>query len=203
MSGAGAERALPAARPALAGGGRLGGRPRRASSAWAIWPRAARPRSTSPEAAIVARLVRLGEPRPKELLPRKEAAAAPGPRRPPPPRSSPPPATPAAPAPRPGRPRRAPATPAPADGPAAPRPGRGGSPASSRGMKQERRRGRPRRRPAGRLRGEGDQYLAQVVRALRRSYGVPSTIGEQERLYLRRTSSSSSSPTAACSGTSS
>jgi colicin import membrane protein/protein TonB len=33
----------------------------------------------------------------------------------------------------------------------------------------------------------GDQYLAQVVRALRQNYRVPSTIGEKERLFLKGT----------------
>ena len=33
--------------------------------------------------------------------------------------------------------------------------------------------------------GEGDQYLAQIDRALHANYVVPSTIPERERLYLQ------------------
>jgi colicin import membrane protein/protein TonB len=55
-------------------------------------------------------------------------------------------------------------------------------------MKQELAEGSPDGDPLGDS-GEavGDQYLAQVVRALRRNYRVPSTIGEKERLYLQGT----------------
>jgi colicin import membrane protein/protein TonB len=55
-------------------------------------------------------------------------------------------------------------------------------------MKQELAAGSPDGDPLGdSSEAVGDQYLAQVVRALRRNYRVPSTIGEKERLYLQGT----------------
>ena len=139
---------------------------------------------------IMARLVRLGEPRPKELLPRKEEPppSEPGPEAAP---AAAPPA-PAAPAARPG-----PAAKAVAATKAPPRPAKertgaasGGRRLSSvlSGMKQELAAGSPDGDPLGdSSEAIGDQYLAQVVRALRQNYRVPSTIGEQERLYLKGT----------------
>ena len=35
--------------------------------------------------------------------------------------------------------------------------------------------------------GEGDRYLALVVRALHSNYRVPATISERDRLYLKAT----------------
>ena len=35
--------------------------------------------------------------------------------------------------------------------------------------------------------GEGDQYLALVVRSLRESYVLPSTISERDRVHLKAT----------------
>jgi colicin import membrane protein len=136
---------------------------------------------------ITARLVRLGEARPKELLPRKEPeapAAEAGP-------EAAPVAAPA-PAPRPGPAARAVATPRPTASPPAER---AGGPRSGRrlssvlsGMKQELAAGSPDGDPLGdSSEAVGDQYLAQVVRALRRNYRVPSTIGEKERLFLQGT----------------
>ena len=145
------------------------------------------PQVDSGQRPIVARLVRLGEARARELLPRKEA--------PPPaeagPEAAPVPAPPAAPAPRPGPAAKAVPTPRPTAKPAAER---GGAPAGRRlssvlsGMKQELAAGSPDGDPLGdSSEAEGDQYLAQVVRALRRNYRVPSTVGEKERLYLQGT----------------
>lgn len=137
------------------------------------------------QAPITARLVRLGEARPKELLPRKEPEPAPAETA-----AEAAPVTAPAPAPSPGRP----ATPV-ARPPARPAAERGGGPKDGRrlssvlsGMKQELAAGSPDGDPLGdSSEALGDQYLAQVVRALRRNYRVPSTIGEKERLYLQGT----------------
>jgi colicin import membrane protein/protein TonB len=135
---------------------------------------------------ITARLVRLGEPRPRQLLPRKEE---------PPPGAEqgtePTPAAPA-PAPRPGPAAAAVATPRATTRPVAERTGgaRNGRRLSSvlSGMKKELAEGSPDGDPLGdSSEAVGDQYLAQVVRALRQNYRVPSTIGEKERLYLQGT----------------
>jgi colicin import membrane protein/protein TonB len=135
---------------------------------------------------ITARLVRLGDPRPKELLPRKEAPSPAGPE-----------AAPVAPAPTPAAPaakagptaRPVPATKA-APKQAAEKAGGSGRRLGSllAGMKQELAAGSPEGDPLGdSSEAVGDQYLAQVVRALRQNYRVPSTIGEKERLYLQGT----------------
>ena len=137
---------------------------------------------------ITARLVRLGEPRPKELLPRKEQPPAPEPG----PEAAPVAAAPAPPAAKPG-----PAAKAVAATAATPRPVKertagatGGRRLGSvlAGMKQELAAGSPEGDPLGdSSEAIGDQYLAQVVRALRQNYRVPSTIGEKERLFLKGT----------------
>jgi colicin import membrane protein/protein TonB len=137
---------------------------------------------------ITARLVRLGEPRPKELLPRKEEPAPAGPEAAP---VAPAPPAPAAPAARPGPTARpVPAARAPAK-PAAEKPGASGGRRLGNllaGMKQELAAGSPDGDPLGdSSEAVGDQYLAQVVRALRQNYRVPTTIGEKERLYLKGT----------------
>lgn len=138
---------------------------------------------------IVAKLVRLGEKRPEQWLPRKEAAP-------------PPPATPAAPAapvlaaapPHPAAPspkaKPAPRAPAPVAGPAvgAGKPGASLSSILSKVQRQqdEQRWGDPNGDAAGDSdTGEGDQYLAQIDRALHANYVAPSTIPERERLYLQ------------------
>ncbi len=137
---------------------------------------------------ITARLVRLGEPRPRELLPRKEEPAPAGAEAAPEAPAQPSPAPPAA---RPGPAARAvpaaKATPQPAAEKA-------GAPGGRRlgnllaGMKQELAAGSPDGDPLGdSSEAVGDQYLAQVVRALRQNYRVPSTVGEKERLYLQGT----------------
>lgn len=138
---------------------------------------------------IIAKLVRLGEKKPEEWLPRKDAAPTP-----PPPAAAPVAVAAAAPVP----PR--PAAPAPAakppPKPAAPsaegKPG-GTSLASilSRVERQveQSRYGAPDGDPSGdsETGSEGDRYLALVVRELKASYRVPATISERERLYLKGT----------------
>jgi colicin import membrane protein/protein TonB len=138
---------------------------------------------------IIAKLVRLGEKRPEEWLPRKDATPPP----PPPPAAAPvavPVATPAPPkpaAPAPGAKPPKPAAPS-AEG----KPG-GTSLASilSRVQRQvdETRYGAPDGDPSGDSDSgsEGDRYLALVVRELKASYRVPATISERERLYLKGT----------------
>ncbi|HSN90459.1 MAG TPA: energy transducer TonB [Anaeromyxobacteraceae bacterium] len=128
---------------------------------------------------IVARLVRLGEARPPEWLPRKEAA-------PPPPAPAAPVAPPlaaAAPAPQ------APGGKAPGTAGTAPGAGRSLSDVLSRVRKQveEERWGSPEGDPMGDAsEGEaGDRYLALAKQALQANYNVPATISEKERLYLK------------------
>jgi colicin import membrane protein/protein TonB len=135
---------------------------------------------------IVAKLVRLGEKRPEEYLPRKEEAPAP-------PASAPVPVPePAASAP--------PAKPKPAARPAPPpAPGPTGRPdalasALSR-IRREQALGPPPAwgDPSGSPEGlaseaeEGDRYLALVTQALQASYRLPATISEKERMFLKAT----------------
>ncbi|HET6922019.1 MAG TPA: energy transducer TonB [Anaeromyxobacteraceae bacterium] len=121
---------------------------------------------------IVARLVRLGEERPKQWLPRKEA-------------ESPPPAAPAA-VPVPGAAARAPD--ARATGPE--RPDRLASVMDR--LRREKALGEPSRfgSPSGSPLGEsseeeGDRYLALVQQALHANYRVPATISEADRQRLQ------------------
>jgi colicin import membrane protein/protein TonB len=144
---------------------------------------------------IVARLVRLGEPRPKELLPRKEAppppaAEAPAPDPAPVPTAAPSPKAVAVPSTAPS------AKPAPPKGPAKPGPAeRAGKPGGARlssvlsQLKQELQAGRPDGAQDGDAAeaGEGDQYLGLVVRQLRQGYRLPTTISDRERLFLTGT----------------
>jgi colicin import membrane protein/protein TonB len=137
---------------------------------------------------IHAKLVRLGEKRPEQWLPRKEAPPPPAPAA----RPSPAPVTaPAAPA-KPATPSPAarPA-PAPAPAPASAVPGKpGGTSLASILSKvqrqvDEQRWGDPDGSPAGDSdTAEGDQYSALVDRALRANYVVPVTVPERERLHL-------------------
>jgi colicin import membrane protein/protein TonB len=142
---------------------------------------------------IVARLVRLGEPRPKELLPRKEA--------PPPPAAEAPAPAPApaeAPSPKAVAVPSAAASAKPAPPKAAAKPGpaeRTGKPGGARlssvlsQLKQELQAGRPDGDLDGDAAeaGEGDQYLGLVVRQLRQGYRLPTTISDRERLFLTGT----------------
>jgi colicin import membrane protein/protein TonB len=155
----------------------------------ALWAGSRGPRIDLEQKPIVARLVRQGELRPRELLPRKEASPPPAPREPdpaptPPAAEPPPPAKVAAPAPAAAPPK--PAPPAKA-GPA--RAGTGDALASalSRIEKDQKVYGDPDGHPLGDAdEGEaGDQYLALVSRALQESYVLPTTISERDRMHLR------------------
>jgi colicin import membrane protein/protein TonB len=138
---------------------------------------------------IVARLVRLGEKRPEEYLPRKEAE-------PPPP--APQPVSPPAPVPNAqSAPMTAPGKTAPKE--AAPRPpARDGAPGGSSSLANVLSRVRKQvdadKRwgdPSGDAMGdssegsEGDRYLALVDRAIRANYRVPATISDRDRMYLK------------------
>jgi colicin import membrane protein/protein TonB len=136
---------------------------------------------------IVARLVRLGEKRPEEYLPRKEA--------PPPPAAPPAPVA----APAPAEPSKAPrpAAPAPGAAPAKPAPsstGKSGTTLASvlsrvqRDAEQERW-GAPDGDPLGdsETGSEGDRYLALVRRELEANYVLPKTISQAESLHLKAT----------------
>ena len=147
---------------------------------------------------IVAKLVRLGEKRPEQWLPRHDV---------PPPEAAPaaPDAVPV-PAPAPAAPaQKAVALPAPkvAPKPSPPRPasatpGGKGSDALSRAMDRVRkddklaskeRWGDPSGVPQGDATdgSEGDRYLGLVTQALQSSYRLPATLSEQERLFLHAT----------------
>jgi colicin import membrane protein/protein TonB len=140
---------------------------------------------------IAARLVRLGEKRPEEWLPRKEAPPPPPATAPaPPPKVTAPPVSAVAKPAAPSAAAKAPA-PAPAAAPAVgapPRPG-AASLASILSKVQrdvdERRYGDPEGSAAGDAdTAEGDQYAALVDRALRANYVVPVTVPERERMHL-------------------
>jgi colicin import membrane protein len=160
--------------------------------AWAVARRPPAPMDLE-QKPIVAKLVRLGEQRPEQWLPRKDAAPPPAP---PAPRTPPPPApVAAAPAPRPAAPTAAPKAPAP---PTPPPPSASGQPGGttlasvlSRVQRQveEDRWGAPDGDPLGDsdTAAEGDRYLALVIRELQSRYSLPSTIPERERLHLRAT----------------
>jgi colicin import membrane protein/protein TonB len=141
--------------------------------------------------AIVAKLVRIGEKRPEEWLPRRPAepppaVAPPAPAAPAPVATASPAPTPAPAAPTPAAPR-APAPPGAKPGPA-PRPGTTLASVLSQVRKeQETVYGSPDGDPAGFSEdgSEGDAYVALVQSALAANYVVPSTIPEKERLYLK------------------
>jgi colicin import membrane protein len=138
---------------------------------------------------IVAKLVRLGEKKPDEWLPRKEAAAPAPAAAQPAPVAVPVPAAPAPPRTAAPSPRAKPAPPAPAAAApaAAPKPGASLSSILSKVQRDvdEKRWGDPSGNPAGDSDvAEGNQYLALVDRALHANYKAPLTIPERERLYL-------------------
>ena len=153
------------------------------------------PRLDLSQKPIVAKLVRLGEKRPKQWLPRKdegapEAAA---------PQAAPVPAppTPPAPASAPVAKTTKPA-PAPPPGRAAPHPASGGrtdvlASVLSRVKRDQALSGPVYGDPNGDPYGDaseasaGDQYLALVERALRESYVLPSTLSERDRMHLQAT----------------
>jgi colicin import membrane protein len=143
---------------------------------------------------IVAKLVRLGDKRPEQWLPRRDV---------PPPEAAPR-APEAVPVPGPPAPaQKTVALPAPkvAPKPAPPRPasaatGGKGSDALSRALDKVRKDDKLASRerwgdPAGLPEGdatdasEGDRYLGLVTQALQSSYRLPATISEQERLHLQ------------------
>ncbi|HEY6100160.1 MAG TPA: energy transducer TonB [Anaeromyxobacter sp.] len=136
---------------------------------------------------IIAKLVRLGEKRPEEWLPRKDAAPPP----PVPPAAAPAPvAAPSAPKPSAPAPKAPPPRPAPASA--------AGKPAGSslasiltkvQRQVEEARYGAPDGDPAGDSDSgsEGDRYLAMVRNALASAYVVPATISDRERLFLKAT----------------
>ncbi len=141
---------------------------------------------------ITAKLVRLGEARPKEYLPRKEE--------PPPPAAQAPEAAPApapspAPAPKVVAVPAAKADPKPAPRAAAqPGPARAGAAGGSRlssvlsQLRQELQTGSPDGDPLGDSAvGEGDPYQAKVSVLLKQNYRLPSTISDQERMRLTAT----------------
>jgi colicin import membrane protein/protein TonB len=142
---------------------------------------------------IVAKLVRLGEVRPKEWLPQKAATPPPGPIAAAPPAPAPEPPKPAPPAPDAMAPPKAAPPPKPA-APAKTAPvattQTGGGGLASVLSKVERDRkiyGSPDGDPRGDAdEGEGgDEYLGLVTRALKDTYNLPATISEQERMHLR------------------
>lgn len=160
--------------------------------AWAV-VRAPPPPIDLEQKAIVAKLVRLGEKRPEEWLPRKPPEPAPTATAPPAP--APAPTPPAAPTPT---PTVAPAPAATAPKPAAPpaaRPGPAAQPGTTlssvlsrvRKESQDPVYGDPTGDPAGDAERaeEGDRYLAIVDRELRANYRVPATLTDRERMALQ------------------
>src|SRR5512137_2582600 len=141
---------------------------------------------------IVAKLVRLGEKRPEQWLPRRDVPAPEA--APAAPTAVPVPAPPAPPA-------KAVPSPTAQPKPAAPKPASAvpgkGTDALSRALDRVRRDkslvpekwGDPGGVADGEATGgtEGDRYLGLVTQALQSSYRLPATISEQERLYLRAT----------------
>jgi colicin import membrane protein/protein TonB len=137
---------------------------------------------------IVAKLVRIGEKRPDEWLPRKPAepppAVAPPAPAPPAPAAAPPAAPTPAPAPAPAAPR-APAPPGAKPGPA--RSGTTLASVLSQVRKEQELAGAPDGDPAGDAERaeEGDRYLALIDREIRANYRVPATISDRERMLLQ------------------
>jgi outer membrane biosynthesis protein TonB len=155
---------------------------------WAL-VRAPPPAIDLEQKPIVAKLVRLGEKKPEEWLPRKEQPP------PPPPAAAPSaapavptaPAKPAAPAADAKAPKAPPAPPAPSPG------GKGATLASVLSKVQreveESRWGSPDGDPMGdsETGTEGDRYLALVVRELQSHYNVSKTISDRELVQLGAT----------------
>ncbi len=154
-------------------------------AAWAIARRPPPPIDLD-QKPIIAKLVRLGEKRPEEYLPRKDAA--------------PPPPAPPAPAPAPVAATAPPKPAAPAEKapPRAPQPSSTGKPGGtslasilSKVQRQvdEDKYGDPSGDAAGDSDSgsEGDRYLALVRNALQSAYVVPATISDRERMFLKAT----------------
>jgi colicin import membrane protein/protein TonB len=163
--------------------------------AWALL-RVPPPQIDLEQKPIVAKLVRLGEKKPEEYLPRKETPPpAPAPATPAPvavPAPTPAPVAVAAPTapilktdPKPAPPKQT-----------SPTPGKqGGTTLASvlskvrDEVRHEQRWGSPDGDAAGdsETAAEGDRYLAVVYREIHANYDVPTTISERERLYLKAT----------------
>jgi colicin import membrane protein len=128
---------------------------------------------------IIAKLVRLGEKRPEEWMPRKDA--------PPPPPAPPAPAPVAAPTAKPTV--STPKTPARPAQPAAPSASLASILSKVQKQVDQQRWGDPSGDESGNsdTGSEGDRYLALVRNALQSAYAVPATISERERLYLKAT----------------
>ena len=144
---------------------------------------------------IVAKLVRLGEKRPHQLLPRKEEAAPPpaaAAETVPVPAAKPEPAPKAVPVAK-AQPTAPAPKPKPAQRTAAADRGDVLSSVLSRVKREkalsEPTYGDPQGDPLGDSSeaGTGDQYLALVERSLRESYVLPSTISDRDRLHLKAT----------------
>jgi len=136
---------------------------------------------------IVAKLVRIGEKRPEEWLPRK-------PEEPPPAAAPPAPAPPVPAAAPPATPTPAPAAPAvprapapPGAKPGAPRAGTTLASVLSQVRKEQQLGGSPDGDPAGDAERaeEGDRYLALIDREIRANYRVPATLTDRERMQLQ------------------
>lgn len=166
-----------------------------------LYARITPPRTVQPP-PIMAKLVRLGKPRPDDLLPRLAAPTAPEPVKvaKPSPTAPEPPAThePAvAPKPVPTKEGKGPAEPAPPERDvhdALKRQRRLSDALAKLGAPTDEPTSPKGEAPAGREDGstlgnaekaaEGDRYAALVQEALRRNYTVPTTIPERERLFL-------------------
>lgn len=158
-----------------------------AFGAWALFHRGTTDYDAG-QKPIVAKLVRLGEKRPENLLPRKEEAPPPPA---PAPKAAPPVVAPNA--------KAAPVLPGakPKTAAAASEAGKAGGDPLSRVMsrmekekaEEEPQWGDPTGDPEGDASeaGEGDRYLALVQRAIRANFRLPATIPERERLHLRAT----------------
>lgn len=147
--------------------------------AWAIVRRPPPPIDLS-QKPIIAKLVRLGEKRPEEWMPRKDQPPPPPPPAPSAPVAAPSPARPAAPTPK------APAKPAP---PSAPQASLASILSKVQRQVDQQRWGDPSGDESGDSDSgtEGDRYLALVRNALQSAYVVPATISERERMYLKAT----------------
>lgn len=153
------------------------------------------PRVDLSQKPIVAKLVRLGEKRPEQWLPRKEEAppapaAAPEPAPAPPQAAEPPKTVP------PAAPMAAPVRPTPGPRARVRGPTAGGTDVLSSVLSRVKREqslsepqwGDPDGDPRGdSAEGAGDQYLALVERSLRESYVLPATLSDADRVRLQAT----------------
>jgi colicin import membrane protein/protein TonB len=144
---------------------------------------------------IVAKLVRLGEKRPEQWLPRKESAPPPAATSPTAqPTPTPAPAPPTAPSVSIAAPKSKPSPPAAKSSTPSAKPRNDVLASALSKMQRDRISsdpvyGDPQGDPMGDSSdaSAGDQYLALVVRALRESYVLPATLSERDRLHLNAT----------------